>query len=413
MNRRIRLVFAAAMAASLIAPPAFAADASDATDTRLGGRNPGIATRSGLEIHKRFRQHLAEPDCRNASPRWRAHYAHAPKRLATRDDELLAVFGYVVDELIKAGLPTEYALIPFIESGYKPGAKSGAGPAGLWQFIALTARNQGIPIRGGYDGRYSVVDSTKAAVRYLKILHSMFGRDWRVAIMGYNAGEYRLIGAIKRSGMTQRNADAERIQGMPALTRAYVEKLHAISCLIEQADDRESWLKAIDRPVPLLAAEVVDEDAANLDAWARARQLDPALLKRLNPALASGGLGGGKQAPMLLAPMRGDRAAVVNVDAPPAKASASEAPVLASAEPSPKAGTAAAASASTSAPASTSTSPSEPTASGTHVVAKGESWWTIARRHKLTLAELLRRNGLKTGTPLRPGMVLKLDAARP
>ena len=43
MNRRIRLVFAAAMAASLIAPPAFAAEASDATDTRLGGRNPGIA----------------------------------------------------------------------------------------------------------------------------------------------------------------------------------------------------------------------------------------------------------------------------------------------------------------------------------------------------------------------------------
>ena len=411
MNLRLPLVFAAALAASVIAPASLAADASDAGDGRLGGRNPGIATRSGLEIHKRFRQHLAEPDCRNASPRWRAHYAHAPRRLAARDDELLAVFGYVVDELIKAGLPTEYALIPFIESGYKPAAKSSAGPAGLWQFIALTARNQGIPMRGGYDGRYSVVDSTRAAVRYLKILHSMFGRDWRVAIMGYNAGEYRLIGAIKRSGMSQRSADAERIQGVPALTRAYVEKLHAISCLIEQADDRESWLKAIDRPVPLLAAEQVEADAASLDAWARARQLDPALLKRLNPALAGGSLDGGKQAPLLLAPLRADRGVLANVDALPAQDP--EAPVATGAAPPPKQPQVAPPQA-TASPAPTPASPSNAAvASGTHVVAKGESWWTIARSHKLSLAELLPRNGLKSGTPLRPGMVLKLDAARP
>ena len=109
----------------------------------------------------------------------------------------------------------------------------------------------------------------------------MFGQNWRVAIMGYNAGEYRVIGAIKRSGMSQRQADAGKIQGVPALTRAYVEKLHAISCLIEQADDRKQWTDALDRPVPMLAAETVEEGSASLDDWARARQLDPALLLSL------------------------------------------------------------------------------------------------------------------------------------
>lgn len=360
--------------------PAFAADAGKST---MAGHNPSIVTRSGLDIHKRFRANLAEPECSNASARWRAHYAAMPKRMTKDDDELLALFGYVVDEFIKAGLPTEYALVPVIESRYNPSARSSAGPAGMWQFIGLTARNQGITMRSGYDGRYSVVESTRAAVRYFKILHSMFGGNWRVAIMGYNAGEYRVIGAIKRSGMSQRKADADKIQGVPALTRAYVEKLHAISCLIEQADDRKQWMESLDRPVPILTAEVVEEGAGSLDDWARARQLDPALLKRLNPALARGPIKNGKQAPKLLAPMRG--------------AAGTSAVTSAPSEP-------------LSSPQTQASAPDTPTTNGSYIVAKGDSWWAIAKRHGLSVNELLRRNSLDKASALRPGMVLKLDA---
>ena len=361
-----------------------AARAADAAT--IAGSNPTVVTRSGLDIHKRFRTHLAEPECSNASTRWRAHYAAMPKRMSKEDDEMLALFGYVVDEFIKAGLPTEYALVPVIESRYNPAARSSAGPAGMWQFIGLTARNQGITMRAGYDGRYSVVESTRAAVRYFKILHSMFGGNWRVAIMGYNAGEYRVIGAIKRSGMSQRKADASKIQGVPALTRAYVEKLHAISCLIEQADDRKQWMEAIDRPVPLLAAEVVVDGADSLDAWARARQLDPALLNRLNPALARGPIRSGKQAPKLLAPLRGE----TDDSSVDATASSKDS------TPSPQ---------TRSAVAEETTS----TARGSYTVAKGDSWWLIAKRHGLSVEELLDRNGLQKANALRPGMVLKLD----
>lgn len=400
---RIALI---ALACVLALPATAWASEAPSDVARLAGRNPSITTRSGLEIHKRFRQHLAEPDCANASPRWRAHFAHAPKRLATRDDELLAVFGYVVDELVKAGLPTEYALIPFVESGYKPGARSSAGPAGLWQFIAITARNQGVPMPPGYDGRYSVVESTRAAVRYLKILHSMFGGNWRVAIMGYNAGEYRLIGAIKRSGMSQRNADPKRIQGMPSLTLAYVEKLHALSCLIEQADDRKAWLDAVDRPVPVLAAEIVEQQAPSLEAWSRDRQLDAGLMRRLNPALASGTLAAGKNAPWLLAPIRAQSESEVAATPTPGDAPAAAASTLpvASAVIAPSS---AADALSRTTAANTEAAPSLPRE---HVVAKGESWWSIARRYRISSSELMRRSGLKPGAPLRPGMVLKLDA---
>ena len=125
------------------------------------------------------------------------------------------LFGYVVEELRKANLPTEFALIPFVESGYRPNARNGSGPTGLWQFIATTARNHRVPMANGYDGRLSAVDSTQAAVRYLKTLHGMFGGDWRLATMAYNAGEYRVLQSLRKAGMNAQNASRRPCPACP------------------------------------------------------------------------------------------------------------------------------------------------------------------------------------------------------
>lgn len=337
--------------------------------------------RSGLDIHQRFRAHLAEPECNAPTARWQAHFAHAPRRLANPDDTLLPVFGYVVDEFIRAGLPTEYALIPFIESDYNPAARSSAGPAGMWQFIATTARNQGITMQGGLDGRYSVVESTRAAIRYLKILHSMFGGNWRVAVMGYNAGEYRVINAIRQSGQSPRSADAARISAVPAITRQYVEKLHAISCLLVQAESRPGWQAAMAREVAVLAA--VSPAGHTLEGWARAHGHDPALLRRLNPGVGNRTLAAGHA---LLAPATGSTAGVMQTSRATGRsviARESAAAALAQGARGQR-------------PAR-------------HTVATGDSLWSISRRYRLSTAELMRLNRLTPTTPLRPGMVLKLD----
>lgn len=247
-------------------------------------------TRSGLEIYARFREGLADPDCPvdSSSERWRRHFARAPDRLRERDDDTLALFGYVVDALREADLPTEYALIPFVESGYKPGARSKLGPAGLWQMARVTARAHGVPMRAGYDGRLSPVDSTRAAVRYLKTLHGMFAGDWRLAVMAYNAGEYRVFGALRRAHQVARNADPSKLSSLSGITRAYVRKLHALSCLLDRADDREAWLEALDRPIPVLEAVELPADAGDLARWSRREGRDAAMVRRLNPALAAG-----------------------------------------------------------------------------------------------------------------------------
>jgi membrane-bound lytic murein transglycosylase D len=345
--------------------------------------------RNGRQIYESFRAGLAEPECDAAatSVRWKKHFGHAPVRLAQSNDDLLPLFGYVVDALREAHLPTEFALIPFVESGYKPGARSASGPAGLWQFIAITARNHGVAMRNGYDGRLSPVESTQAAVRYLKTLNGMFGGDWRLAVMGYNAGEYRILQSMRRAGMNAQNAKPAQLPGLSGITYAYVEKLHALACVFQQADDREEWLRTLDRPVPRLVSQALPADVASLDAWAQRQGHDSALLRRLNPALAAGFSRAGK-------PLR--------VLAPAGNEAASYVADTATGEPAP------ADDSTTSAPLQAK--PARKTGSAhSHTVRRGESAWTIARHYGMKPQQLLARNGLASSAVLQPGMVLQLE----
>ncbi|MDQ2703285.1 MAG: lytic transglycosylase domain-containing protein [Pseudomonadota bacterium] len=279
---------------------------------------PAPHMRSGLEIYSRFRDGLADPDCdaASSSERWRKHFAAAPQRMARHDDDALALFGYVVDALHESSLPTEYALIPFVESRYRPDARSKGGPAGMWQMIRLTARKYKIPMRAGFDGRLSPVEATRAAVRYLKTLHGMFAGDWRLAAMAYNAGEYRVFGALRRSGQVARSADPEKLTSLSGITRAYVRKLHALSCLLEGSQEHAEWMQSIDREVPVLEMAELPAGTRSLDAWSRATGRDPALVRRLNPAFADGRVQRDHGVQRVLAPRAAPRAVAASTLAP-------------------------------------------------------------------------------------------------
>lgn len=237
---------------------------------------PASTTRSGGEIMQRFHAGLAHESCRDASTRWRLHYAHSTTRLA-EDVATLTLFGYVLDAVRDAGLPSEFALIPFVESRYRANARSLGGPAGLWQFTARTARHNGMRVQGGIDQRMSPVSSTRAAVKYLGRLHRMFGRDWQRTTMAYNAGE----GALKAS-------QRKRARALSGITRNYPRKLHAIACLFDARRTDPRWQRAIELQVPRLAPRRLPAGTHNIRRWARQQGLDPTLLAALNPAWHSG-----------------------------------------------------------------------------------------------------------------------------
>ena len=331
------------------------------------------ATRSGSDIYTAFEDGLAEPGCEDgASARWRVHYANATKRLANARDDAMPLFGYVVDAMRAESLPTEYALIPFVESRYHPEARSDGGPAGLWQMIGSTARRQGVSMRGGYDGRLSPVESTRAAVRYLKLLDRTFAGNWRLAAMAYHAGEGAVLAAVKRSGHGVRSADASALTGLSPITLAYARKLQALSCLLQEAHARAAWQDAIDRPVPLLVDIRLPTGSGSMDAWASRHGLDAHALRRMNPAFPQGALAG--RVPDLLAPAVAPTSQPVRAFLP------------------------------RTAPVARDNGWSRQI----HVVAPGETLADIAHRHGLATDALAARNGLEASDAVRPGMVLDL-----
>lgn len=353
---------------------------------------PPASVRNGQDIFASFRAGLAEPTCdaEATSPRWQKQFAHAPSRLANQDDDALVLFGYVVEELRKADLPTEFALIPFVESGYRPNARNGSGPAGLWQFIASTARNHRVQMTAGYDGRLSAADSTQAAVRYLKTLHGMFGGDWRLATMAYNAGEYRVLQSLRKAGMNAQNARPSALPGLSPVTYAYVEKLHALACVLEDAETSPAVMASLDRTVPVLKSHSLPA-GTSVQQWAAQRAMDPARIARLNPALASG---------------KGRPSGQVTLLAPAAHATVDTTVVLAQAEApvtetvSPRADVVAA--------SRTVASADRPRARR-HTVRNGESAWTIAKRYRMPLKALLSLNNLSGSSVLKPGAVLRVE----
>ncbi|HZB99944.1 MAG TPA: transglycosylase SLT domain-containing protein, partial [Gammaproteobacteria bacterium] len=96
---------------------------------------------------------------------------------------------HIVEEIERREMPLEIALLPIIESAYRPTAYSPAGAAGIWQIVPGTGKRFGLKQNAWYDGRRDILASTQAALDYLGILHKRFEGDWLLALAAYNCGE--------------------------------------------------------------------------------------------------------------------------------------------------------------------------------------------------------------------------------
>ena len=137
---------------------------------------------------------------------------------------------YILQEVQKRHLPTELALLPFVESAFNPDALSSAQASGMWQFIPSTGKHYHLRQTIFQDGRRDVLASTKAALDYLTKLHDMFG-DWQLALAAYNWGEGGLQRAIAYNEAHDLPVDYADLR-MPAETRNYYPKLQAVKDII-------------------------------------------------------------------------------------------------------------------------------------------------------------------------------------
>jgi len=143
---------------------------------------------------------------------------------------------YIVEEIEKRGMPTELALLPFVESAMNPTALSSAQAAGLWQFIPSTGKAYDLQQNWWVDNRRDVVKSTQAALEYLQKIYAMHGNDWFLALASYNWGEGAVARAVKKNQARGRPTDYLHLD-MPAETRHYVPKLIALKNILLRADE--------------------------------------------------------------------------------------------------------------------------------------------------------------------------------
>lgn len=107
---------------------------------------------------------------------------------------------YIRAEFQKAGFPEDLVWLAMVESQFTPKINSRAGAGGMWQFMRGTGRHYGLTIDYYVDERYNWKKSTQAAISYLRVLHEMFDEQWPLAISAYNMGERGLERAIAMNG---------------------------------------------------------------------------------------------------------------------------------------------------------------------------------------------------------------------
>ncbi len=189
------------------------------------------STEPPRELWDRIRRGFAMPNLQGElvtdREQWYSTRPDYIQRMTERSSKYLF---HIVEELERRQMPTELALLPFIESAFNPQAVSSAKAAGMWQFMPATGKYFDLKQNAFRDDRRDVLASTRAALDYLQKLYGMFG-DWHLALAAYNWGEGSVGRAIARNqklGLGTGYLDLN----MPAETRLYVPKLQAVKNIV-------------------------------------------------------------------------------------------------------------------------------------------------------------------------------------
>ena len=210
--------------------------------------------------------------------RWYAARPDYVQRMTERGGRYLF---HIVEEVERRGMPTELALLPFIESAFNPQAVSSAKASGMWQFMPMTGRDFSLKQNVFRDDRRDVLASTRAALDYLGRLHNMFG-DWHLALAAYNWGEGSVQRAIKHNLAAGLPTDYLSLK-MPEETRNYVPKLLAVKNIIARPEAFSLTLPALTNHPYFLSVPI--ERDIDVDVAVRLAGMQLEEFKTLNPQM--------------------------------------------------------------------------------------------------------------------------------
>jgi membrane-bound lytic murein transglycosylase D len=235
-----------------------------------------------VDLWQRLRRGFAIPDLDDDYVRRaEAWYAERPDYVARMTERSSRYLFHILEEVEKRHLPSELALLPFVESAFNPQAMSVAKASGMWQFIPSTGKIFDLKQNLFRDERRDVLASTRAALDYLERLHEMFG-DWQLALAAYNWGEGNVQRAVARNRRAGLPSDYASLK-MPDETRYYVPKLQAVKNIVSRPEAFSLVLPPIENHPYFLSVPI--ERDIDVELAARLAGMPLEEFKSLNPQM--------------------------------------------------------------------------------------------------------------------------------
>jgi len=274
-------------------------DLREVLDTESTANTPAAEhpEANGIDVWERIRRGFAMPDLEthaaSRSTRW---YAAQPEYIDRMANRAIPYLFHIVEEVERRGMPTELALLPFVESAMQPQAKSHAKAVGLWQFIPSTGRLYSLEQNHWHDQRQGVIESTRAALDYLQKLYNEFG-DWHLALAAYNCGEGCVSRALRRSQARKQSTRYEHLR-LPRETRGYVPKLQAMKNIVRDPQRHNLALPTIENKPYFVA--ITKERDIDVATAAKLAEISVEEFRALNPAFKRPVIVGATQPSILL-----------------------------------------------------------------------------------------------------------------
>lgn len=187
-------------------------------------------------------------------------------------------FPFIETKLTGAGIPRDLKYLAVAESNLLPTVRSRKGAVGTWQFIAKTARLNGLRVDRTIDERRSLQRSTEAAIKYLLRLKDIFG-TWSLALAAYNCGEVTLEKEINE----QQVLDYYRLN-LPLETERFIFRIAAIKIIMENPERYGYNIASqhLYEPMRYDTVHVTANNSVHLANIAQALDVDFKVIKEMN-----------------------------------------------------------------------------------------------------------------------------------
>ncbi|MBR1516847.1 MAG: transglycosylase SLT domain-containing protein [Bacteroidales bacterium] len=298
------------------------------------------------------------------------------KIMSTRLDVMLTLSEYYYpmfeEVLTRHGVPEELKYLTIIESAMNPMATSRVGAAGLWQFMYSTGKLYDLEVNSVVDDRRDPFKSTVAAARYLKDLYGVFN-DWTLAIAAYNCGPGNINKGIARSG--GKTSFWEIYPYLPRETRGYIPALIGAIYVMNFYPDH--GLRATEFELPIHSDTVTLHHDALFCHIAQASGVSLSELRTLNPQYRADYIPASSGAYTVCLPSRHLQPFLMNIDSVYTwtRDSLARQPIVVSVSKGARGGHGGGA--------------------RYHVVKRGETLSSVARRYGTTVKALKKKNKIK------------------